>query len=293
MDSKRKKESARVVSVLNMKGGVGKTTISAHLFRHMLTFNKSVLLIDFDPQFNLTQTLMTQREYKKFREEDKTIFSVMEPPSASSLFSVTKNMGPPPLANDIEKQLRWWVKDQKTALGLVAGDFRMTKYTLVDNPKILQPAQKRFLEFVEQAKEHYDLICIDCNPSSSFMTLCALIASTHLLIPVRPDRYSMLGLEMLDEFVAGVPSIVSKPKQIVLINSGPGNSIDPSFESTLRANSKFGPVTLPTAFRFSSLLGAKEGKVGSATDKKAPYVNTLKANFDQIITELKGPLGWH
>jgi chromosome partitioning protein len=293
MDSKIKKESARVVSVLNMKGGVGKTTISAHLFRHMLNFSKSVLLIDFDPQFNLTQALMTQREYKKFRDEDKTIFSVMEPPSASSLFSVTKNMGPPPLAVDIEKQLRWWVRDKTTALGLVTGDFRMTKYTLVDNPKILLPAQKRFLEFIEQAKEHYDLICIDCNPSSSFMTLCALTASTHLLIPVRPDRYSMLGLEMLDEFVAGVPSIVSKPKQIVLINSGPGNSIDPGFESTLRANSKFGPVTLPTAFRFSSLLGAKEGKVGSATDKKAPYVNTLKANFDQIITELKGPLGWH
>jgi chromosome partitioning protein len=293
MDSKTKKVSARVVSVLNMKGGVGKTTISAHLFRHMLTINKSVLLIDFDPQFNLTQTLMTQRDYKKFRDEHKTIFSVMEPPSASSLFSVTKNMGPPPLATEIEKQLKWWVKDKTTALGLIAGDFRMTKYTLVDNPKILQPAQKRFLEFIEEAKDSYDLICIDCNPSSSFMTLCALMASTHLLIPVRPDRYSILGLEMLDEFVTGVPAIVSKPKQIVLINSGPGNSIDAKFESTLRANSKFGPVTLPTAFRFSSLLGAKEGKVGSATDKKVPYVNTLKANFDQIISELKGPLGWH
>lgn len=292
MDSKRKKESARVISVLNMKGGVGKTTISAHLFRHMINYGKSILLIDFDPQFNLTQTLMTQKDYKNFREKDKTIFSVMEPPSASSLFSVTKDIGPPPLVSEIEKQLRYWTANKTTALGLVTGDFRMTKYTLVDNPKILQPAQKRFLEFIEHAKEHYDLICIDCNPSSSFMTLCALIASTHLLIPVRPDRYSMLGLEMLDEFITGVPSIVSKPKQIVLINSGPGNSIDQVFESTLRANSKFGPVTLPTAFRFSSLLGAKEGKVGSATDKKAPYVNTLKANFDQIILEMKGPLGW-
>jgi chromosome partitioning protein len=42
-----------VVSVLNMKGGVGKTTITAHLFRHMVdSLRKSILLVDFDPQFN-------------------------------------------------------------------------------------------------------------------------------------------------------------------------------------------------------------------------------------------------
>ncbi|RYF48811.1 MAG: ParA family protein, partial [Cytophagaceae bacterium] len=48
---------------------------------------------------------------------------------------------------------------------------------------------------VEQARKSRDLICIDCNPSSSFLTLCALLTATHVLIPVRPDRYSMLGLE--------------------------------------------------------------------------------------------------
>jgi len=282
-----------VVSVLNMKGGVGKTTISAHLFRHMMsTLRKNILIIDFDPQFNLTQTLMTQANYQKCRDQNKTIFSVMEPPSAPSLFTISKNMGPPPPPSELTEVLYHWTDTKKTALGLIPGDFRMTKYTLVDDQKTLQPVQKRFIEFIEKAKEEYDLICIDCNPSSSFMTLCALTVSTHLLIPVRSDRYSILGLELLDEFVSGLPALINKPKNIVLINGGPGNSVDTNFESSLRANSKFGPLTLPTVLKSSTLLGAKEGKVGFATDKRLPHVNSLKRHLTTIVNELKVPLGW-
>lgn len=288
-----KEKNVPVISVLNMKGGVGKTTISAHLFRHMVgVTRKSILLIDFDPQFNLTQTLMTQVNYQQYRDQNKTIYSVMEPPTSPSLFTVTKNMGPPPSIDEVKHQLFYWTDTKKTALGLIPGDFRMVKYTLVDDQKMLQPVQKRFIEFIEKAKEEYDLICIDCNPSSSFMTLCALSVSSHLLIPVRSDRYSILGLELLDGFVSGLPAIVDKPKQIVLINSGPGNSVDSEFESSLRANSKFGPKTLSTALKSSTLLGAKEGKVGCATDKKLPHVNALKANLTKIVNELKVHFGW-
>ena len=285
--------STPVVSVLNMKGGVGKTTISAHLFRHLMsTLGKSVLIIDFDPQFNLTQTLMTQTSYQKNRDDDKTIFSVMEPPSAPSLFKISKHMGPPPPTSDVTTVLYQWTETGKPALGLVPGDFRMTKYTLVDDQKLLQPVQKRFTQFIEQAKTEYDLICIDCNPSSSFMTLCALTVSSHLLIPVRSDRYSILGLELLDEFVSGLPTLINKPKQIVLINGGPGTSVDSEFESRLRANSKFGPLTLPTVLKASTLLGAKEGRTGFATDKRLPHVNSLKRHLTKIVNELKVPLGW-
>jgi len=291
--SQDKSTLAPVISVLNMKGGVGKTTISAHLFRHMMSVTgKSILLLDFDPQFNLTQTLMTQARYKSFREKNKTVFSVMEPPSTPSMFKVAKNLGPPPEVDDVKEQLFYWTATGKTALGLIPGDFRMIKYTLVDDSKTLQPVQKRFNDFIDKARAQYDLVVIDCNPSSSFMTVCAINASTHLLTPVRSDRYSVLGLELLDEFVNGLPVIVKKPKQIVLINGGPGKSAENEFERALRANSKFGPLTLPTILRSSTLLGAKEGKVGCATDKKVAHVNALKRNMTNIVNEIKVPLGW-
>jgi chromosome partitioning protein len=54
----------QVVAVLNMKGGVGKTTISAHLMRVLYhNFAKRVLLVDLDPQFNLTQCLVSRADY--------------------------------------------------------------------------------------------------------------------------------------------------------------------------------------------------------------------------------------
>lgn len=282
-----------VISVINMKGGVGKTTISAHLFRYMVRcLSKSILLVDFDPQFNLTQTLMNQKDYEAFKNNNKTIFSVMEPPSSPSLFNIAKHMGPPPNVDDLKKQIVYWAKTGKTALGLIPGDFKMTKYTLVDDPRTLDPVKKRFVEFIEKAKSEYDLVVLDCNPSSSFMSLCALTVSSHLLIPVKADRYSLLGLEMLDEFVTALPTIVNKPKKIILVNGGGQKSGYSSFENNLRANSKFGPLTLSTVMKTSSLLGARDGTVGCATDKKLPHVNALRSNLADIINDMKKPLGW-
>lgn len=285
---------APVISVLNMKGGVGKTTVTAHLFRHLVDrLGKSVLLVDFDPQFNLTQTLVSRAAFEKLKSENQTIFSVMEPASAStpSLFSITSNLGPPPEVDSVVHRMLNWRATGKTALGLVSGDFRMTKYTLVDDQKALQPVRNRFLEFIHNAREKYDLVCIDCNPSSSFMTICALLASTHTLVPVRPDRYSILGLELLNEFIDGVPILKNKPKQIVLIN-GSSEKNDANVENTLRADQRFGPITLPNGLKFSTLLQAKQGQMGFATDRRVAHVNNLKSRLSKIVDDLKTPLGW-
>jgi chromosome partitioning protein len=284
---------APVTSVLNMKGGVGKTTISAHLFRLLVDrLHKSVLLIDFDPQFNLTQTVLTRASYEKERSADKTIFSVMEPTDTPSLFSTTSAAGPPPLVSSITKTLLVWTETKGVALGLVPGDFRMARYTLVENQKAVQPARQRFLNFVESARKEYGLVCIDCNPSSSFMTICALLASTHLLIPVRPDRYSLLGLELLDEFIAGAPVITSKPRKIIVVNGVPTSRYDDQVENTLRAHPIYGPLTLPNTIKISTLLAAKEGRVGFATDRRVSHTETLKHRLFNVIDDLKVPLGF-
>jgi chromosome partitioning protein len=99
-------------------------------------------------------------------------------------------------------------------LRLVPGDFGLVKYSLVDQASALAPVKTRFKQFVKGTRTQTDLVRIDCNPSSSFMTLCALEVATHLLVPVRPDRFSMLGLELLDSFVTDLPTLATKPKQL-------------------------------------------------------------------------------
>ena len=68
-----------VLSVLNMKGGVGKTTVSAHIMRVLyFRMRKRVLLVDLDAQFNLTQSVMTQEHYDAL-EETNTVKTCFEP----------------------------------------------------------------------------------------------------------------------------------------------------------------------------------------------------------------------
>jgi chromosome partitioning protein len=90
-----------------------------------------------------------------------------------------------------------------------------------DNVK-LKAVKERFLKFILQEKRSNNAIFIDCNPSSSFLTLCALHAATHVLVPVRPDRFSMLGLEILAEFIETLPTLSPKPQLLIVLKGFEG-----------------------------------------------------------------------
>lgn len=292
MTSKPKKNTCPVVAVLNMKGGVGKTTISAHVFRHLYShLKKRVLLVDFDPQFNLTQTVMNQVTYEKHKAAGKTVFSVMENNSAPSIFKVSSNLGPPPALNDVAVRLRGFRgTSPETNLLLIPGDFDMVKYSMIGDGKILEPVKTRFLKFLENSRLERDLICIDCNPSSSFMTLCALQAATHVLVPVRPDRYSLLGLKMLNRFISEIPQISKKPELIVLLNGIKASGYDATVENTLRSDPEFGPVTLANSLHMSKVLEATAGYTGFATDKQGQGWR-VTPSITAIVDELSTALG--
>ncbi|ECP0926862.1 ParA family protein, partial [Listeria monocytogenes] len=77
--------SPDIVSFINMKGGVGKTTLTINIaYTLAKEFKKNVLLIDMDPQFNATQSLMTKfkslKDYEDLRNSGKTINYILQPP---------------------------------------------------------------------------------------------------------------------------------------------------------------------------------------------------------------------
>ena len=198
--------AGKVISVLNMKGGVGKTTVSAHLM-HQFFWHKelAVLLIDLDPQFNLTQTLVRPDVYDAAKANNETIFTAMEPPPRVHLLDVNTSNDAPPRAWDLAPRLKSYSEDN--FIDLAYGDFELVKYSLISDRAKLDLVQRRFLSFIQQAREDYDLIVIDCNPSSSFITQCALHACDHVLVPVRAEIYSLLGLKLLSRYVQEIPTI--------------------------------------------------------------------------------------
>jgi chromosome partitioning protein len=282
---------APVVAVLNMKGGVGKTTISAHVMRVLyLRLLKRTLLVDFDPQFNLTQTVLAQATYEKLKKDNRTILTVMETAPQASLFTVTTNLPPPPELADVSVRLKYTTSGQ-AELRLVPGDFGLVKYSLIDDSKSLVPVKNRFKAFITNARATMDLVCIDCNPSSSFMTVCAIEAATHLIIPVRPDRFSILGLELLDAFVSYLPTLKQKPKLLIVLNGIPRTNYDPAVENILRSHPKFGSQTLSTPLYYSTLLTATPSYTGFATDKAVPHRRRLTSDIADLAKEIGKELG--
>lgn len=278
-----------VLSVLNMKGGVGKTTVSAHVVRVLYhRHQKRVLLVDLDPQFNLTQAVLTQQRYDQLVESKKTVMAAFEPQPSNDFFKVKATADPPPDASSLAERLRYMGKGEKAKLDLISGSFDLMKYTMIDDPAQLKIASDRFKWFISNAKKEYDLIVLDCNPSSSFVTKCALENSTHVLSPVRPDKFSILGVGMVDRLFE---HLGINPTHMTLINGVKRYDPASNVELELRSHKKFGKTVLTQRLPISKLLEANPSYTGFATDKGGPYSSVLRGEIGMIAHEIVDRLG--
>jgi chromosome partitioning protein len=280
--------TAKVLSVLNMKGGVGKTTFSAHAMRvFYLNRRKNVLLLDLDAQYNLTQSVINQLQYDKLKEQGKTVISCFEPAPSDDFFSVKKTDKAPALAEEISITLKK-TYGNLYRLDLIAGDFQIVKYSLIDDPVQLKSSLKYFKRFISRAKADYDLIVFDCNPSSSFITKCALETSDFVISPVKPDKYSVIGVSLVDQLIG---HLGLSPAHLILMNGTKRSEPPTSVENELRAHPKFGPNVLASHIHHSTLLHADQSYTGFATDKRKSWSGTVRNELGKLAAELGLRLG--
>lgn len=96
----------------------------------------------------------------------------------------------------------------------------------------------------------------------------------------------MLGLEILDDFVEGIPTINPKPELLVLLNGIPRQNYNSAVEDELRAHNSFGTMVLTNPLYQSGLLEAKTNYTGFATDKPVPWRDLLKKEISAVVDEL-------
>jgi len=288
----RQKDKTPIVAILNMKGGVGKTTIAGNLFREVFRRKEiKTLLIDLDAQFNLTQLLMTRAKYETLLDDKKTIFSIFQHEVPDSVFAVSEDylLELPPV-KDVVTTLKVMSTDHNIKLQLLPGDFRLAMLNLKERAELRIP-KKRFKKFIEQAKNNYQLIVIDCNPSTSFLTGCALEAASHILIPVRSDKYSVLGVEMVHEYAEIHLGEGLIPDIKILLNDVQQNDGLLEVASRLRGHPTFGPNVLVNELKHTELLRAKSDYTGFAIDQQVPYRETVRRNLVAIADEYASYLG--
>ena len=182
------------ISVINMKGGVGKTTVAAMLARRAASsYGLDVLEVDLDPQANLSQALMSRSDdYGEFNDYEE--FLDRGSPSIVELFNGYRPPGsgqPSPTvlnATDVLYNVPGY-----DSLQLIP-----SRFDFADNlVSAIRPDPRRLAKLIANDFRHKDLIFIDCAPTESIFTEAAYHASGYILVPVRPEFLATIGFPLL------------------------------------------------------------------------------------------------
>jgi chromosome partitioning protein len=160
----------KIIAIANQKGGVGKTTTSINLAAGLAYLNKKVLLVDFDPQGNATQGIGYRVGLKDLTVYDAILNDV-------NVKECIKTLSKPPM--DI----------LPANINLAGADLELAK--------IEQDREQLLKEALEEIKDNYDFIIIDCPPSLGLLNTNALTAADSVLIPVQSEYYALEGITQL------------------------------------------------------------------------------------------------
>ncbi|MDM8551921.1 ParA family protein [Desulfobacterales bacterium HSG2] len=195
----------KVVSVVSLKG-VGKTTLCVNLAYGLSYFlNKKVLLVDLDPQANATQYLMSQRMYKKLylaeESRKKTVVEVYDELRIADRQSLLKNC---------DRFVHRIYKSENGYLYLLASKIELCLMTFQSSGL---PKYDEIRRFIESVGGDYEFVFIDC-PTVSSMLYAGLSAAQSVLVPIKPDFLSTIGLPLLHRIITEEYPAIRRPDWI-------------------------------------------------------------------------------
>lgn len=164
---------ARIIAIANQKGGVGKTTTAVNLSSCLAVMGKKVLLLDIDPQGNATSGVGLEKKQIKMCIYDALINEV-------------------PLHKLIQKTSLEGLEAIPATIQLAGAEIELVT---------IMSRESRLRRVMEQIRDRYEYIIVDCPPSLGLLTINALTAADALLVPIQCEYYALEGLSQLTNTV--------------------------------------------------------------------------------------------
>ena len=192
---RRSGEPLQVISVVNFKGGSGKTTTAAHLAQHLALTGHRVLAIDLDPQASLSALHGIQPELDRNPSLYEALRYDKEKKAISEVVRSTNFPG----------------------LDIVPASLDLQEYeydTPVEAARRENPEGRLFFTRITSAlksvDDRYDVVVIDCPPQLGYLTLTALTASTSVLITIHPQMLDVMSMSQFLLMLGGILKSISK-----------------------------------------------------------------------------------
>ena len=280
-------EKRNVISFMNMKGGVGKTTICVNIAGSLAMMGNKVLVIDIDPQMNASQYLLTPSLLEQQLNSGKTVYGLYKREIEQSIPSLS---GEETLDETIDDgtQLIFNVRNN---LDLLCGDLNMTRVT--DRNGTVSDYLAFFIKN-NSLRMAYDYIFIDCPPTDSFYTTSAQKASNFYILVIKPDYLSTIGLNLFHNSVKNYNSRRTQEEKIhqlgIIVNMFQrGNEYQTQKIEYVKNTNKYTAVFETNLYNKSIIAKNSETqKLMYETDGCKQSINRLTKEFLKIYLEKVG-----